>query len=110
LRRRPKTEILKEGSHKRFGSKFHVNRPATANALLAQVILWCSHKAQCSHATMNYMLHTYKLHNCTFQQAFSTFVFCIIVTGTKYFSFIIFHEQSNATMLSKDKSRAKSST
>jgi len=32
LRRRPKTEVLKKGSRKRFGSEFHVDRPATVNA------------------------------------------------------------------------------
>ena len=32
LRRRPKTEVLLEGSRKRLGSEFHVERPATANA------------------------------------------------------------------------------
>jgi len=38
LRKRPKTEILKEVSRKRLGSEFHVNGPATANARLSYVI------------------------------------------------------------------------
>jgi len=32
LRRRPRTQALLEGSRKRFGSEFHVDGPATANA------------------------------------------------------------------------------
>jgi len=55
LRRRPKTAELKEESRKRFGSEFHVDEPATANArpwsadvaaLMAgsrtKVLSWCS--------------------------------------------------------------------
>ena len=32
MRRRPKTAELEEGSRKRFGSEFHIDEPATANA------------------------------------------------------------------------------
>jgi len=41
FRRWPKTAELEEGSRRRFGSEFHVDGPATANARPSYVVRRC---------------------------------------------------------------------